>query len=123
MRESTTQTLIEALKILATDIQSEDGVANAAIYEAAERLEQLETDNYYLNEAGEHLSALLLSNKPNINDIKIKHLIELAHNFRDTAESIGDIPDGEISRKNFICFASILEYKANQLKKEVGHED
>ena len=38
---SDTQTLIEALKILARDIQSGDGVANACIYEAAERLIEL----------------------------------------------------------------------------------
>lgn len=36
-----TKTLIEALKILAQDIQSEDGVANAAIYEAANRMQEL----------------------------------------------------------------------------------
>lgn len=35
------QTLIDALKILANDIQSEDGVANSCIYEASQRLEQL----------------------------------------------------------------------------------
>jgi hypothetical protein len=33
-----TKTIIEALRILARDIQSEDGVANAAIAEAADRL-------------------------------------------------------------------------------------
>ena len=35
------QTLIDALKILANDIQSDDGVANACIYEASQRLEEL----------------------------------------------------------------------------------
>lgn len=35
-----TQTLIEAMRILSRDIQSEDGVANAAIAEAAERLQE-----------------------------------------------------------------------------------
>ena len=35
-----TKTIIEALRILARDIQSEDGVANAAIAEAADRLEK-----------------------------------------------------------------------------------
>lgn len=39
-RESSTDTLIKALRILARDIQSEDGVANAAIAEAADRLER-----------------------------------------------------------------------------------
>ena len=38
---SKTTTLIQAMRILATDIQSEDGVANAAISEAADRMEEL----------------------------------------------------------------------------------
>lgn len=41
-RKSSTETLIAAMRILARDIQSGDGVANAAIAEAADRLaEQL----------------------------------------------------------------------------------
>lgn len=35
-----TETLISALRILARDIESQDGVANAAIAEAADRLEE-----------------------------------------------------------------------------------
>jgi len=38
---SKTTTLIQAMRILAADIQSEDGVANAAISEAADRMEEL----------------------------------------------------------------------------------
>lgn len=34
-------TLIAALRILANDIQSEDGIANACIAEAADRIEEL----------------------------------------------------------------------------------
>jgi hypothetical protein len=41
---SSTETLIKALRILARDIQSNDGVANAAIYEAADRLEELQAE-------------------------------------------------------------------------------
>ena len=37
--KSTTETLVSALRILAADIQTDDGVANAAIREAADRLE------------------------------------------------------------------------------------
>lgn len=37
---SSTETLIRALRILAQDISSDDGVANAAIAEAADRLEE-----------------------------------------------------------------------------------
>jgi len=40
---SDTQTLINAMRILAKDIQSGDGVANAAIAEAADRLEEQQT--------------------------------------------------------------------------------
>lgn len=42
MRRSTTQTIIDAMRILVRDIYSEDGVANMAIAEAADRLEELQ---------------------------------------------------------------------------------
>jgi hypothetical protein len=42
--KTNTQTLAAALRILANDIESPDGVANAAILEAAERLETIEAD-------------------------------------------------------------------------------
>lgn len=38
-----TKTLIEALRVLSKDIQSDDGIANACIAEAADRLEELTT--------------------------------------------------------------------------------
>jgi HTH-type transcriptional regulator/antitoxin HigA len=38
--KSSTETIIGAMRILARDIQSQDGVANAAIAEAADRLEE-----------------------------------------------------------------------------------
>jgi len=38
---SSTETLIEALRILAGDILSEEGVANVVIAEAADRMEEL----------------------------------------------------------------------------------
>ena len=37
--QTSTKTLVSVLRILAQDIQSDDGVANAAIAEAADRLE------------------------------------------------------------------------------------
>lgn len=43
--KTSTKVLIEALRVLAMDIQSEDGVANAAIAEAAGRLEELQAEN------------------------------------------------------------------------------
>jgi uncharacterized protein (UPF0147 family) len=39
--KTNTDTLIKALRILANDIQSDDGVANATIVEAADRLHEL----------------------------------------------------------------------------------
>jgi len=36
---TSTETLIAAMRILSQDIQSDDGIANAAIAEAAQRLE------------------------------------------------------------------------------------
>jgi hypothetical protein len=48
--KSSTDTLIKAMYILANDIQSEDGVANAAILEAAQRLEELYKENIELKE-------------------------------------------------------------------------
>ncbi|MBS1170603.1 MAG: hypothetical protein H6R01_1521 [Burkholderiaceae bacterium] len=38
---SKTSTLVAALRILANDVQSQDGVANAALYEASERMHEL----------------------------------------------------------------------------------
>ena len=38
---SKTKTLINAMRILSRDIQSQDGVPNAAIIEAAERLDEI----------------------------------------------------------------------------------
>jgi hypothetical protein len=39
--KSSTQTLISALQILASDIKTEDGIINACLLEAAERLREL----------------------------------------------------------------------------------
>ena len=41
MKQSSTLVLAQALAILARDIQSEDGVANAAIQEASDRLHSI----------------------------------------------------------------------------------
>ncbi len=42
---SSTETLIKALRILAHDLDTEDGVANTAISEAADRLEELHSSS------------------------------------------------------------------------------
>jgi hypothetical protein len=43
-------TLIKALRILSEDVQSDDGVANACIAEAANRIEELEAKVSELNQ-------------------------------------------------------------------------
>jgi hypothetical protein len=43
-RRASTATIVRAMRILSEDIQSGDGVANAAIAEAADRLEELVRD-------------------------------------------------------------------------------
>jgi len=48
--------LVKAMHILANDIQSDDGVANAAIYEAAQRLEEQNQRIKRLEEAGDALA-------------------------------------------------------------------
>ena len=48
--KSTTKTLIEAMRILANEIHSEDGVANAAIFEASERLSEQQKRIKYLEQ-------------------------------------------------------------------------
>jgi hypothetical protein len=48
-----TEKLVMALRVLANDIQSDDGVANAAIYEAAQRLEEQNQRIKRLEEAGD----------------------------------------------------------------------
>jgi hypothetical protein len=50
--KTTTQTLAAALRQLANDIESPDGVANAAILEAAERLEELAAQVELLRQLG-----------------------------------------------------------------------
>jgi len=52
---TSTETLIAAMHILATQIQSDDGVANAVIAEAAQRLEEQQERIKRLEEAGDEM--------------------------------------------------------------------
>jgi cell division protein FtsB len=53
--KSSTHTLISALRILARDIQSGDGVANMAIAEAADRMEEMQKENEVMREENNRL--------------------------------------------------------------------
>ena len=59
MRTST-ETLIAAMRILSQDIQSEDGAANAAVAEAAQRLEEQQERIAKLEQENDALRADLL---------------------------------------------------------------
>lgn len=63
MRTST-ETLIKAMRILSSDIQSDDGVANAAIAEAAQRLEEQQDRIKRLEEAENRLLNWLTEDCP-----------------------------------------------------------
>lgn len=56
IRKSSTETLIAAMRVLARDIQSGDGVANAAIAEAADRLEELQARIAELEQASNRVT-------------------------------------------------------------------
>jgi len=60
--KTSTPILISAMRILAADIISEDGIANAVILEAAERLEELDAT---------------LSMQMDINDVNIETITKL----------------------------------------------
>ena len=66
MRNST-ETLIKAMRILLTDIQSEYGISSAAIYEAAQRLAEQQERITQLERENDAMRAdLLLWNKAGI---------------------------------------------------------
>ena len=49
MKQSTTETLIDALRVLSRTIQTDDGVVNACLLEAAYRMEELEENRVVLS--------------------------------------------------------------------------
>lgn len=61
---SSNKTLADALRILAQDIESPDGVANAAILEAAQRIEELSERVKRLEETGDAMANWLDRNTP-----------------------------------------------------------
>jgi hypothetical protein len=64
---TSTETLIAAMHILATEIQSDDGAANAAVAEAAERLAEQHMRINQLEQENDAMRAdLLLWNKAGI---------------------------------------------------------
>lgn len=93
--KTNTETLISAMRKLAEDIESQDGVANAAIAEAADRLGELQDEV-------ERLKA----------DIKIIRL-------RD-CERDADVIDRAIADVGYVCTYSMREY-ANTLRAGINN--
>jgi len=60
--KSSTATLIKALEILSKEIESQDGVANAALAEAADRLKEL-------NSRAIELTNIILDIKEQLNKV------------------------------------------------------
>jgi hypothetical protein len=84
--KTTTQTLAAALRILANDIDSPDGVANAAIAETADRLEELQENLDILRSAltqAQHTIGFLSHHlRGKLADDALMNLAEQADAFR-----------------------------------------
>lgn len=85
-----TLTLAKSLQILAMDIQSDDGVANAAIFEASQRLLELERENAELKADNAMLRQMLdlALRIPNMSDSELKELIQICKAVNDSKELI-----------------------------------
>ena len=99
-----TETLIKALRILANDIQSDDGVANATIGEAADRLEQQE----------ERIKRLEEAEKPKL---KGRRCIS-----SEVQNAIAELPDNisnhSASRRFGVSITTINKYRQSQRKSQ-----
>ena len=87
-KKTNTKTLIEAMRILARDIQSDDGVANGAISEAADRMEELQAQRDRLREALEFAE----KRSKQIGETSNDYYERLAEEFRTT---YGHLPPGK----------------------------
>jgi cell division protein FtsX len=98
---SDTETLIKALKILARDIQSEDGVANAAIAEAAQRLKEFNNDWHQPELCNEKYNELV---------IECNAWEELCE---DLIEAIEDIPNLKKTQKDRLLIDKYYKLKGH----------
>lgn len=64
--KSSTRSLINALRVLDSEIQSEDGVANAVVAEAANRLEEQQERMNRLEDAGDSIVDWILYNRSHL---------------------------------------------------------
>jgi len=109
---SSTDTLVSALRILSQDIQTDDYVANAALLEAADRLEEVEADNGHYGVQNDVLT---------IQNTNLKLLLKEAEAYADKLVQHKDMAclpkDLEILREANGLFAEEIE----DLKDEAIH--
>lgn len=101
---SSTKTLIAALHLLAEDIDCADGVANAAIYEAALRLQEINED---LSDAENQADSLIAENAKLLQCIKVLQQDNEALNA-DLIES-HQYADRLVQHKDMVCLPKDLE--------------
>ena len=101
---SSTKTLVAALHLLAEDIDCADGVANAAIYEAALRLQEINED---LVDAENQADSLIAENAKLLQCIKVLQQDNEALNA-DLIES-HQYADRLVQHKDMVCLPKDLE--------------
>jgi hypothetical protein len=68
---SSTKTLVAAMRVLASDIQSDDGVANAAIAEAADRLAEQQAHIAELEQAAPEPDTVAVDDSQLLDDLEL----------------------------------------------------
>jgi chromosome segregation ATPase len=101
---SSTKTLIAALHILAEDVDCADGVANAAIYEAALRLQEINED---LSDAESEADSLIAENAKLLQCIKVLQVDNQVLNT-NLIES-QQYADRLVQHKDMVCLPKDLE--------------
>lgn len=114
MHKSSTPTIIGSLRILVNDIQSEDGIANMAIAEAADRMEEMQTMIDGLSDT--------IDSQKQTHDA-LRHKLEqcedkLCAEIAKTSQTIQHA-ESEIIRKKASKYEGVLQYLLHQS----GHKD
>jgi len=105
MRKSDTKTIIGAMRILSREIYSKDGVANAAIAEAADRLEEssLENDVILKNQLKLHEENEKLKKDLFDSDMSRNILLRDVAFWRDYADKL-------VAHKDMACLPKDLQH-------------
>jgi hypothetical protein len=101
---SSTKTLVAALHILADDIDCADGVANAAIYEAALRLQEINED---LCDAEGEADSLIAENAKLLQCIKVLQVDN--EELHDNLIKSQQYADRLVQHKDMVCLPKDLE--------------